>query len=478
MKSPLDILLPYQRKWVDDDARFKLGIWSRQTGKDFSTGAEMVRDCMQRAGITWLLGAPSERQSLESLAKCKEWAQAFELALDLEDVRRDGPEALMKSTTIQFANKSRIIAVPGRPETVRGFSANITFTEAAFFDDIKATWRAVLPSITNPLRGGIKRVRLITTPNGQGDLIHQLFVNNFESPDAGRKQRWAVHRVTIHDAVAAGLDVDVDELREAMDDPEGFAVEFECEFLDLNNVLLPYDVIALGESAEATAQAPDGFWDAGAQSAPVVLGIDFGRTTDPTVCWADELVGGVAWTREVLVLRGMSSDRQEEILAPRIARAARVCFDYTGPGIGLGDYLVKKFGRWKPEEHEFGKIELCQFTAAFKREEYPKLRRAFEAPTMVRIPISREIREDLHEMRAISRAGNFSYESPRTAAGHSDRCTAKMLANRARRTASGPFAYTPVNASKAMRGAEGDEGEPRGGRLGRMLGKLIGKGAV
>lgn len=473
MKSPLDILLPYQRRWVDDATRFKLGVMSRQVGKDFSTGAEMVRDCMQRAGVTWLLGAPSERQSLESLSKCKEWAEAFRLALDMEEVERSGPEALMKSTTIQFANKSRIIAVPGRPETVRGFSANITFTEAAFFDDIKATWRAVLPSITNPLRGGEKKVRLITTPNGQGDLIHQLFVNNYESPDPNRKQRWAVHRVTIHDAVADGLDVDVEELREAMDDPEGFAVEFECEFLDLNNVLLPYDVIALGESAEATEQAPDGFWAPDAKTGPVVLGIDFGRTTDPTVCWADELVGDVAWTREVLVLRGMPSDRQEEILAPRIARAARVCFDYTGPGIGLGDYLVKKFGRWKPEEHEFGKIELCTFTAAFKREEYPKLRRAFEQPTRARIPISREIREDLHEMRATSRAGNFSYESPRTAAGHSDRCTAKMLANRARRTASGPFAYTTVKA-----GRSDDGGEGLLDRLARFARKLSGKGAV
>lgn len=477
MKTPLELLLPYQRKWVEDASRFKLGIWSRQTGKDFSTAAEMVRDCLLHAKTTWLLAAPSERQSLESLEKCKEWSQAFALAIADVTTDREGAEGLLKATTITFGNGARIVAVPGKPETVRGYSANTTLTEAAFFDDIKKTWRAILPSITNKLRGGEKKVRMITTPNGQGDLVHKLFQDNFENPVAERKQRWSVHRVTIHDAVADGLDVDVEELREAMDDPEGFAVEFECEFLDLNNVLLPYDVIALGESAEATEQAPDGFWAPDAKTGPVVLGIDFGRTTDPTVCWADELVGDVAWTREVLVLRGMPSDKQEEILAPRIARAARVCFDYTGPGIGLGDYLVKKFGRWKPEEHEFGKIELCTFTAGFKREEYPKLRRAFEQPTRARIPISREIREDLHEMRAISRAGNFSYESPRTAAGHSDRCTAKMLANRARRTASGPFGFATVNARAALGGGEA-AGEGALDRLARFARKLSGKGAV
>ena len=33
--SPLEALLPYQQKWVFDEARFKIGVWSRQTGKSF-----------------------------------------------------------------------------------------------------------------------------------------------------------------------------------------------------------------------------------------------------------------------------------------------------------------------------------------------------------------------------------------------------------------------------------------------------------
>ena len=42
--TPLDLLLPYQAQWVADESRFKAGIWSRQSGKDFSTAAEAVRD--------------------------------------------------------------------------------------------------------------------------------------------------------------------------------------------------------------------------------------------------------------------------------------------------------------------------------------------------------------------------------------------------------------------------------------------------
>ena len=40
--TPLELLLPYQARWVADESRFKAGIWSRQSGKDFSTAAEAV----------------------------------------------------------------------------------------------------------------------------------------------------------------------------------------------------------------------------------------------------------------------------------------------------------------------------------------------------------------------------------------------------------------------------------------------------
>lgn len=228
--TPLELLLPYQARWVADESRFKAGIWSRQSGKDFSTAAEAVRDAMLRAKTTWMIAAPSERQAMESLAKCKEWAEAFSLALAAEEIeRQDGPNTLLKSGSITFANGSRILAVPGRPDTVRGFSANLVLTEFAFFEDPDATWRAVLPSITNPLRGGEKKVRLITTPNGKtgrGARTYKIISDNLLQPVEGRKQHWSCHVVTIAKAVEDGLPIDIDELRESLDDPIGWAQEY------------------------------------------------------------------------------------------------------------------------------------------------------------------------------------------------------------------------------------------------------------
>lgn len=437
--SPKDLLLEYQRRWADDRSRFKAGCWSRQTGKDFSSADEIAEDCYQTPKCPWLIAAPSERQSLETLSKVKEWTEAYKLAIEDAKVVResDHPQALMKSTEIVFSNGSRVVAVPGKPDTVRGFSANVLLTEFAFFERPAETWRAILPSITNPLRGGEKKVRLISTPNGKGDTFHKIFRENYRGPgaeldtplDPNRKMKWSVHRVTIWDAVRMGLPVDPEQLREALNDPDGWAQEFECAFLDGSNVLLPYEVIALAESLEATAFC-DPMLFAGS-AFELYLGIDFGRQNDPTVCYTLERVGDVLWTREILVLRGISTPDQEKMLSQRIKAARRVCFDYTGPGVGLGDYLVRNHGQWEPEAHKFGKVELCTFTANFKREIFPKLRRKFEAPTRIRVPLDIELREDLHAMKQVVRNGVYDYQAPRTAEGHSDRCTALALAVRA-----------------------------------------------
>jgi phage FluMu gp28-like protein len=451
VQSPLDLLLPYQRRWYDDKARFKCGLWSRQTGKDFTTSGEAVADCLQRPGTTWMIAAPSERQSLETLQKCKEWSEAFSLAI--ADVLEERPSAgaLLKSATIHYDNRSRIIAVPGRPDTVRGFSANVLLTEFGFFEDPEATWRAIYPSISNPLRGGEKVMRVISTPNGKsgaGARLFRIVDENLLNPRPERKAPWNVHKVTILDAVADGLPFDVEQLRAGIDDETAWAQEYMCEFLDTANVLLPYDLIALAESAGASETCDL------TVGGMFFVGIDYGRVNDPSIAWTLEQCGDVLVTREVLVMKGLSTPRQEELLRPRIERASRVCHDYTGPGIGLGDYLVKQFGEFKPDGHTFGKVELCTFTTGFKREIFPRLRRGFEAPTKLRIPISVEIREDLHAMQQIVRNGEYTYAAPRTAEGHSDRCTALALAVRAADSGAIPGKIVPFATRRGRALAE------------------------
>jgi phage FluMu gp28-like protein len=453
------ILLPYQKDWVRDNARWKFGLMARQVGKDFAAGFEGIRECFEadqkKKKVTWLIAAPSERQSLESLQKWKDWAESFKLALVEEKIAREGgAQSLLKSATISFPHGSRVIAVPGKPETVRGFSANVLLTEFAFFEDPDATWRAILPSITNPFRG-LKKVRLITTPNGIGNKAHGIWSRNyrgkknFTEGNEGNKDEktspsspsslpsvenstpiWSCHFVDIYKAVDQGLKLNTEELKEALDDPEGWAQEFECQFLDVQSTLLPYELIASCESADATATVPQAFWQS-ASPAPLVIGIDFGRRHDLTVAWTLRQSGDVQQTVEVLEMGRTATPEQVERLRPRLRKARRVCLDYTGPGIGLGDFLVKEFGLWDPARHKCGKIELCTFTSTLKLEIFSKLRMAFEKRAL-RVPVSREIREDLHSVNRVSSSnGQITYRASHSADGHADRCTALALALRA-----------------------------------------------
>ena len=438
--SPLDLLLPYQTKWVRDESRFKIGVQSRQTGKSFQTACEAVTDCLTDPGTKWVCLSAGERQALEWLEKCKEWASAFALAIAEYAEDRDLGEALMKAAEIRFSNGSRIIAIPANPSTARGYSANVILDEFAYHEDPDKIWAAMFPSVSNPLAGtflqrvkahfagestDIKRnlkVRIVSTFNGRENKFFNLW-------DRRKENGYSGHLVTIYDAIKAGLPLNADELRSGLDDPDAWAQEYECQPTDTSNVLLPYDLIALAESADATESTDNLFWLS--RGNPVFCGVDFGRTNDPTVCWTLELIGGILWTREVLVLKNVDTPDQNRILRDRFARAARTALDYTGPGIGFGDYAAKEFGKYDPKAHEFGKIDLVTFTAGNKREMFPTLRRAFVAPTKIRVPVNRTIREDLHAMQQVVTNGEYNYWAPRTREGHSDRCTALALAIRA-----------------------------------------------
>jgi phage FluMu gp28-like protein len=174
------------------------------------------------------------------------------------------------------------------------------------------------------------------------------------------------------------------------------------------------------------------------------MGIDFGRSRDLSVAWSMAKLGDTQQTVEVLELERMSTPEQVAMLRPRIRQARRVCLDYTGAGIGLGDFLVKEFGEWNASQHKFGKIELCHFTNSLKVEIFSKLRMAFERRA-VRVPVSRVIREDLHLLKRVTNAsGQVTYRAAHTPDGHADRCTALALAVRAASDAPAPLAMESV----------------------------------
>ena len=174
-------------------------------------------------------------------------------------------EALLKQAEIKFANGARIIAIPANPSTARGYSANVILDEVRLYDeDPDAIWAAMFPSLTNPLAGtftqrvqalakgkkveGIRRdmkIRVVSTFNGRDNKFFDLW-------DKREANGYSGHLETIHDAIQDGLPINAETLRQGLDDADAWAQEYECQPTDTSAVLLPYDLIAQGESAEAT----------------------------------------------------------------------------------------------------------------------------------------------------------------------------------------------------------------------------------
>lgn len=441
--SPKDLLYPLQRRFVDDGAQYKIGVTTRQWGKSTVTSGEAVHNCLVDPGTKWVCMSAGERQSVEWLSKAKEWLQAYQLVItDIAEDRGGIAEGLLRSSEISLNNGSRIIAIPANPSTARGYSANIILDEFAYHEDPQAIWAAMFPSTTNKLAGtfldrwramlkgedsNIRRdlkLRVVSTFNGRNNKFFELW-------ERARQNGYSAHKVTIHDAVADGMPLDAEKLRAALDDADAWAQEYECEPMDGSSVLLTYELIAACESAEATTLVAPEFWF-NPPPTPLVGGLDFARKKHLSVLWTDALLGDVSQSREVLEMQNMSTPDQIELMRPRIARLQRLCVDYTGPGVGMGDFLVKEFGEYNPAKHQFGKIELVTFTNNTKVELFSKLRMAFEQ-RKTRIPVSRVIREDFHSMhRMVSATGNITYRAPQTEDGHADRLTAKALAERAR----------------------------------------------
>ncbi len=398
-----EILLPYQYDWVNDNSRFKIGLMSRQSGKSFATAAEAVVDGILHPATLWVILSAGERQAIEWMRKAKQWAEATQTILEGYEEVRTSTNALMTRAEITFANKSRIIAIPANPDTARGYSANLVLDEFAIHEKPWDIWAAIYPSITNPLSGE-KKLRIVSTPKGMGNKFADLWHKN---------DLYSKHKVTIYDAVRMGLPVNIDELRAGVDDPDIWAQEYLCEFIDTTSVLLPYDLISACEVPRLDLSAVPG-------DAPLYIGMDIGRSKDLSVITIGAEVNGILHAFPKEILRRKPFAEQLDILCYIAAerRVRRVAIDATGIGAMLAEEARRRLG---------GKVEAVTFTAKSKGEMYAAMRRKFEDKAL-RIPSDRDLREDLHAVqRNVSSTGTITYRAARNEDGHSDRAASLAL---------------------------------------------------
>lgn len=411
------ILLPYQQRWVNDTSPIKVWLASRQIGKSFTLAMEAIVEALKSKCNNMILSS-SERQSKEVMQKV--YSHLRFLKVRSEEIIKSERET---KEEVQLPNGSRIISLPANPDTSRGFSGNVFLDEFAFHKDSREIWKAMYPTIT---RG--YKIRVSSTPNGKSNMFYDLWQHS----DASK------HMTSIYDAVRDGLKVNIDDLRKNMTDPDAWAQEFECQFIDESTAYITYEMITACEDEQATVDLPDGFVFAGRE---MYLGVDIGRKKDLTVIWLWEKLGDVFWTRMVKRLHKAAFRLQQDVLSMFMPFVRRACIDATGLGMQLAEEMTTKYG---------SKAEAVTFTNAVKEDLAVTLRRRFE-DRQLRIPIDRDIREDVHSVKKFTTAsGNIRFDAERTEQGHSDHFWSAALGVHAGINPAGPIEYETVGNRRAF----------------------------
>lgn len=155
---------PWQRDLLRCRDPYLLLNCSRQSGKSTTVAALALYQIVTEPGSLVLLVAPSERQSHELFRKVL--AGYYALGQPVPAVKHTQSE-------LELAHGSRLVALPGREETVRSFSAVrlLILDEAARVPD--DLYRSVRPMLAVTRARGEGRLVALSTPFGRRGWFHE-----------------------------------------------------------------------------------------------------------------------------------------------------------------------------------------------------------------------------------------------------------------------------------------------------------------
>ena len=197
-------------------------IWNcgRQLGKSTMAGVLALHRCLREPGSMVLVVSPSGRQSREFLRKVRGMARQMGFA-----ARGDGDNEI----SLVLPGGSRIVGIPGREGTVRGFSSvNLMILEEA------ARIPKALYLATRPMLAATDGdLLMISTPYGKQGFLYEAWTMPGE--------RWTKFRVKTEESPRISREF-LKEEKEILGE-EFYAQEYECVFTEtLHGV---FDVEAL-----------------------------------------------------------------------------------------------------------------------------------------------------------------------------------------------------------------------------------------
>ncbi len=210
----------WQQDILRSQARQTIMLVTRQGGKSAVSSIRALHKAEYEPDSLVLLLAPSYRQSKELFRKVKDAYGA---------IANPSPLASESALEMEFENTSRIVALPGKEETIRGFSgvALLIVDEAARVPD--ALYQSVRPMLA--VSGG--DIVLLSTPFGKRGFFHH------EWTEGGAA--WHRTKVTAYDCPRISREW-LEQERATIGD-WWFQQEYLCEFVESVDSVFAYEDI-------------------------------------------------------------------------------------------------------------------------------------------------------------------------------------------------------------------------------------------
>ena len=448
---PRTLLLPFQKRWVEDRSQMKLAVKARQIGWSWCAAYSIVRrKSVQSARLDAWITSRDELQAKLFVDDCNGFASLLQIgAEDLGERVLMDPEGKTASAFIlRMATGCNIYSLSSNPNAQAGKRGDRIIDEAALHKDLRFLYGISEAGIT---WGG--QMEIFSTPRGETHYFQTLIK---EIQEGGNPKRFSFHKVTLQDALDQGFlyklqqKLPKDDFRQEMDeaqyfdyvhdkaaDEEPFLQEYMCVPSSDSDTFIGFDLIdgcrvrGTGETGAAKSERNKPWIKTWRSADPIgngdlYLGMDIGRKKDLAVLWLAEDVADILVAREVKAMHrqrfaAMEAALDEYALMPRFRRG---CIDASGMGMQFAERAI--------ERHGGHRIEAVTFSGPVKEQLAGAVRAGME-DAKFRIPDDQFVVADFRKIRkTVTAAGNVRFEGERDEDGHSDRFWGAALCREAK----------------------------------------------
>jgi phage FluMu gp28-like protein len=194
-----DILLPYQKAWIEDAAAVKVWEKSRRIGASYVEALASVLEAAkskEAGGQSTYYLSYSKEMTQQFARDAAFWARHINAAAgEVEEVAIEDEDKDITVYRLRFASGFEIWGLPSTARSLRSKQGRVVIDEAAFVDDMNELIKAAMAL---QMWGGC--VRILSTHNGDDNPFNELI----KEVRAGKKN-YSLHRTSFDEALAQGL---------------------------------------------------------------------------------------------------------------------------------------------------------------------------------------------------------------------------------------------------------------------------------